>query len=253
MMEALLPLHDDEQYTMTAEVTRVIRSSVFPPPFQQEMADASAEQERGNVRTLSMDPVARRVRPQFRYVLLAVGGALLLGIGFTALVLSPGSPEEKVFEPSGGPDGAVQKREAIAELGAKKRVEEKAVSTKPADGATGADASRKDEVRIELIGLVQGAVVKVNGDPVTSPFALPKSDVSVRLQVDARGYARFSKEFVPSEDRVIEIQMDKAETGQVQPPKTTLEPQGLNESEGKGKPDKKPKKKHPGWAENPFD
>jgi hypothetical protein len=73
-------------------------------------------------------------------------------------------------------------------------------------------------VVIELQGVPAGAVVTVNGQRMTAPLQLVRSEQARIVRVTAPGYQPFQRSIKPDRDQVIAVHMAKAATAAARAP-----------------------------------
>lgn len=105
------------------------------------------------------------------------------------------------------------------------------------------------DVTIELTGLPDGARVSVDGETMSLPLELERSDTERVLKITASGYRDYEQRVVPSTDRRLDISMKKAK------PKATVKSKRKARRDRQTPTQEKdePKSKSGGpWRQNPF-
>ncbi len=133
--------------------------------------------------------------------------AAIFGIGFglisivLAVILLPSIS----MPPSDAGSETVEASRRTAAPAAKPPPKSKRVSLpeKPADKSPTTD--EEDIVELEIRALVEGAVIKLNGEEVPHPIRVPRSTDPLRLEV-VDGRRRFLATVIPDESKQIEIQ-----------------------------------------------
>jgi serine/threonine-protein kinase len=101
-------------------------------------------------------------------------------------------------------------------------------------------APEPDTVRVEIKGAPQGAQVFYDGGRVLmNPFNARKVDAVVPLRVEAEGFVTYAGTLVPSEDRVVEVELSPLPAAPEEPDAGAAvaeEPEKKPVKKGKGKP-----------------
>jgi serine/threonine protein kinase len=153
-----------------------------------------------------------------RFIRIVIATVIVL-VGLR-LFMSEGSPLNRLFrtayEETTGFFGQLfmeipSSEKPAADIQAPKTLDEKyqVAKRKSKEAALAKQVAAPTEVTIKIKGLPRKAKMTLDGNTITSPFALPLSQTPVSVEITARGFMPLAKSIVPDQDQTIELRMKK--------------------------------------------